>query len=64
MKVTPDMEVPIMAMETKYHGDLRLPIKKVSLLALREVKYEITKSVVKYPIITVIMRLVDIPMKI
>jgi len=38
MKVTPDMEVPIMAMDTKYQGDLRLPIKKVSLLELREVK--------------------------
>ena len=47
MKVTPDSEVPIMAKATMYHGALRLAIKKLSLVARRDVSTAMTMRTAK-----------------
>ena len=48
MKVTPDREAPTMPNATRYHGEVRLPVKKVSLSALRPVKKLIAINNPKY----------------
>ena len=44
MNVTPEIGAPIIAIATRYHGDLRLPVKKPALSALRPVIHEMTNS--------------------
>jgi hypothetical protein len=52
MNVTPDKEAPIIPKATKYQGDCRLAVKKVSVVAPREVSCEIRMRTRKYaPII-------------
>jgi hypothetical protein len=38
INVTPEREVPIIPKATKYQGEVRLAVKKVSLSDFREVK--------------------------
>jgi hypothetical protein len=47
MKVTPESDAPIIPNATKYQGLCRSPVKKVSELALREVRYEINIKIPK-----------------
>ena len=48
--VTPDKEVPIIPNATNIQFEFRLPIKKESLLELREVYHATVSSNKKYPI--------------
>ena len=48
MKVTPEMDVPIMPKATTYQGDFRLPTKKEALSAPRLVMIDMKISVPKY----------------
>ena len=56
--VTPDIEAPTMPKATMYHGDLRLPRKKVSLSELLLVRRLKIYSAVKYISIVVIISMV------
>lgn len=47
IKVTPDKEAPIIPKATKYQGLCLSPVKKVSVLALREVTKEININTTK-----------------
>ena len=49
-KVTPEREVPIMPKATSIQLELLLPMKKDSLLELREVNQATASSSTKYPI--------------
>ena len=60
MKVTPERDAPIIPNATRYHGDVRLPVKNVSLSALRPVKKLTAISKPKYARQTVKMNPVDI----
>jgi hypothetical protein len=48
MNVTPDSEAPIIPNATRYHGDWRLPVKKVFVSAPFEVRTEIRIITPKY----------------
>ncbi len=48
--VTPDKDVPIMPKATSIQLLLRLPIKKESLLELRDVYHATISKITKYPI--------------
>jgi hypothetical protein len=53
IKVTPEMEVPIIPIATKIQGALRPAKKKELLSALRLVRQATTMSIAKYAIIRV-----------
>jgi hypothetical protein len=46
------MVAPIIPKATRYQGDFRLPVKKVSLSLLREENHDIRNKAVKKPRIT------------
>jgi hypothetical protein len=52
IKVTPEMVAPIIPKATRYQGDFRFPVKKVSLSLLREENQDIRNKAVKKPRIT------------
>jgi hypothetical protein len=52
-KVTPEIEVPIMANATTYHLDFLFPMKNASLSAFLPVKYEMQSRTRKYIMITI-----------
>src|SRR3954471_539149 len=54
IKVTPLSAVPIIPKATRYHFELRLATKKVSLSAdFRDVNHDISSNTKKYPIMNV-----------
>ena len=44
INVTPEIAAPIIAIDTKAHGVLRLPVKKVELSDLRDAKNDIKNN--------------------
>jgi hypothetical protein len=48
INVTPDREVPIIPKATTNHGDFLFPRKKPAFVALRDVKNDITRRIIKY----------------
>jgi len=49
MNVTPEMVAPIMAKATRYQGDFRLAMKKVSVVAFLPVNQAMASRIIKYP---------------